>query len=52
MREWILKYITVACMRSGTCRMLKLSTNAYVPFLVYAVITSAFGAMNFKLLTN
>jgi len=24
-------------MRSGTCRMLKLSTNAYVPFLIYAV---------------
>ena len=24
-------------MRSGTCRMLKLSTNADVPFLIYAV---------------
>ena len=24
-------------MRSGTCRMLKLSTNAFVSFLIYAV---------------
>lgn len=26
-------------MRSGTCRMLKFSTNADVPFLIYAVIS-------------
>jgi len=30
----------VAYMRSGTCRMLKFSTNAYVPFLIYAVMLS------------
>ena len=28
-------------MRSGTCRMLKFSTNVYVPFLIYAVSGSA-----------
>jgi hypothetical protein len=27
-------------MRSGTCRMLKLNTNVYVPFLIYAVSSS------------
>ena len=27
-------------MRSGTCRMLKLSANVSVPFLIYAVSSS------------
>jgi hypothetical protein len=27
-------------MRSGTCRMLKFSTNVSVPFLIYAVMLS------------
>jgi hypothetical protein len=27
-------------MRSGTCRMFKVSTNANVPFLIYAVMLS------------
>jgi hypothetical protein len=27
-------------MRSGTCRMLKLSTIVFVPFLIYAVMLS------------
>lgn len=31
-----------AYMRSGTCRMLKFSTNVSVPFLIYAVSTSTF----------
>ena len=30
-------YQRFAYMRSGTCRMLKLSTNADVSFLIYAV---------------
>jgi len=32
--------VRFAYMRSGTCRMFKLSTNVSVPFLIYAVSTS------------
>ena len=37
--EWYDKY-RFAYMRSGTCRMLKFSTNVSVPFLIYAVMCS------------